>query len=398
MPDRALLSVILSLCVLSLSAALVFIEPVSVPHDLDFSPLWLSVTRAYKGEGLYTLNPELLDYHATRADLRGEIPFPGPPWYVALLLPLGLLSPTKAALTWALLNIGFLCCSVALVSRGHSILSLGILCVLSLISAPAQGHLVVGQFTILAGFGFALVVLASRRDSHLLAAIGMVLATFRPHFGVPFMALALVKAAQASRHSFLIRLSWCLGLFVALAVLALLIDSTSITAYAPYLRALNSLPVNKLCDTCSSFPIVALRPWQSELEWIWAARFTLSVVCWLLLGIPLLLSAASLEVVLSGAMFVALLAAPYARNYDYVLLIPPLIAIWRAASGVMARSDRLVARGLVLSAAVVAGVGPYFTERAPQSNYLWLAPCLGYFATLMLTKAGVNHESAPRPT
>lgn len=397
MRERALSSVALLLCVLSLGALLVFLEPVTVPFDLDFSSLWLSVTRAYNGEGLYTLNPALLDYHAIRADLRGEIPFPGPPWYVALLLPLGLLSPTKAALTWALLNIGFLCCSVALVTSGHSILSLGILCVLSLLSAPAQGHLVVGQFTILAGFGFALALWASRRDSHLLAAIGMVLATFRPHFGVPFMALALVKAAQASRHAFLIRLSWSLGLFVVLGGLALLIDPTSITAYAPYLKALNSLPVNKLCDSCSSFPIVAARPWQSELEWIWAARFTLSIVCWLLLGIPLLLSAVSLEVVLSGAMFVALLAAPYARNYDYVLLIPPLIVIWRAAMGVPARPDRLVVCGLVLSAVVVAGVGPYFTDRALQSNYLWLAPCIGYFATLILMRAGANRESAPGP-
>lgn len=94
-------------------------------------------------------------------DLRGEFPFPGPPWYAGILLPLGLLSPSKAALAWALLTIGLVFGTIKLVFQSSSVVSLGVLSIVALVSAPVQGHLIVGQFSLLAGFGVALAVWAA---------------------------------------------------------------------------------------------------------------------------------------------------------------------------------------------------------------------------------------------
>lgn len=372
------------MCVIAFVGALVCLEPVVVPSDLDFGPLYRSIQRVYEGQEIYHVSPELVERNSTSVDLRGEFSFPGPPWYVALMLPLGLLSASKAALCWALLNIAFLCGAIALVCRASSPVSLGVLCVLTLVSAPVQGHLVVGQCTMLAGFGFALAIWGVRSERHLATATGLVLSTFRPHLGVPFLMVALVHCARVSWRVFLIHVLWCLGLLIILTSLALSIDPSSILSYLPYVQTLNSLPVNKVCDTCSSIPVLAIRPWQSDLENLWTIRFAVSGVCWVLLGIPLALSAASSEVVLAGAMFLSLVGAPYVRNYDYVLLVPPLILTWQGALRARLGWARDITRGLVVCAALLVGIGPYATDRALQSNYLWLAPCLGYLAILIL--------------
>jgi hypothetical protein len=373
-------------CAICIGAVVVSLEPITLPSDLDFGPLYRSIQQLDRGEGMYALKAGAVESQMGREDLRGEFPFPGPPWYVAILLPLGFLSPSKAALAWALLNIGLLFGTIVLASRSSSVVSLGVLSMLTLVSAPVQGHLVVGQFSILAGFGYALTAWGARFDRHVCMAMGLVLGTFRPHLGVPFLVVALVRSFQSSRRTFLIRAGWCLVSFAVLLLLALVVDPTSISMYPNYLKTLNGLAVNKVCDTCSSVPIVALRPWQSSLNDLWMARFLLGGMCWVVLVIPLLARGVSGELFLSGAMFVSLLAAPYVRNYDYVLLVPPLIIAWWEARWARPYWGRTIAFSLLLCAILLAGVGPYATGRTLQSNYLWLAPCMGYCAILLLKR------------
>jgi hypothetical protein len=374
------------LCALGFGALLVYLEPITLPSHLDFSPLYRSIQQLERGEGMYALKVGVVESQRGLDDLRGEFPFPGPPWYAAMLLPLGFLSASKAALAWALLNIGLLFGTIVLASRSSSVVSLGVLSMLTLLSAPVQGHLVVGQFSILAGFGFALTSWGARFDRHVCMVMGLVLGTFRPHLGVPFLVVALVGSFQSSRRTFFIRAGWCLASFAVLLTLAFVVDPSSISMYPTYLKTLNGLAVNKVCDTCSSIPIVALRPWQSSLNDLWMARFLLGGMCWVVLVIPLLARGVSGELLLSGAMFVSLLAAPYVRNYDYVLLVTPLIIVWWEARYVRPCRGRTIAFILLLCAILLAGVGPYTTGRTLQSNYLWLAPCMGYCAILLLKR------------
>lgn len=388
----------LMLCITCLGVELAYLQPSTVPDVLDFGLLYRSIERAYQGQTLYSLTPALVESNSASAELRGELPFPGPPWYTALFLPLGLLSSTQAALAWALINIGLVCGTVALVSRPLAPVSLGLVSLIALVSAPVQGHLVVGQFTIIAGFGFALTTWASRLGKPRITSLGLILTTFKPHLGLPFTLVALATTGKASLRQLFAVVSWSILLFMLLALVALLIDPTSLTSYLPYLQKLNSLPVNKVCDTCSSVPIVALRPWQNRLEQLWTARFILGGLCWLALATPLLISKTSTAVVLSGAMYIALLAAPYARNYDYVLLVAPLILNWREAAHQLTGRELHIVQGLLVSSATLAGIVPYLTDRSLHSSYLWLAPVMGYISTMIIARRSRTGHSSLRTT
>ena len=105
---------------LALGLSLMVWEPVSFPTTLDFSQLYVSLERAYDGGALYRLDRALDAPTSGGGELQGAFPFAGPPWYLALLLPLGVLSPQKAAFAWALLNVGFLFLTVALIYQRSS--------------------------------------------------------------------------------------------------------------------------------------------------------------------------------------------------------------------------------------------------------------------------------------
>jgi len=388
----------LMLCITCLGVELAYLQPSTVPDALDFGQLYRSIERAYQGQTLYSLAPALVESNSLISELRGDLPFPGPPWYTALFLPLGLLSSAQAALAWALINIGLVCSTVALVSRPLAPVSLGLVSLMALVSAPVQGHLVVGQFTVIIGFGFALTTWASRLGKPMFTSLGLILTTFKPHLGAPFMLVALATTGKSSLRQLISVVSWSILLFVLLALLALLIDPISLTSYLPYLQKLNSLPVNKVCDTCSSLPIVALRPWQDQLEQLWTARFILTGLCWLALTTPLLIGKTSTAVVLSGAMYIALLAAPYARNYDYVLLVAPILLSWREASHQLTGRELHIVRGLLVASATLAGIVPYLTERSLHSSYLWLAPVIGYISTTIIARGSRTGRSSPHAT
>lgn len=95
---------------------------------------------------------------------------------------------------------------------------------------------------------------------------------------------------------------------------------------------------------------------------------------------------------MAGAMFVSLLAAPYVRNYDYVLLRAPLTIAWSEAQSCRTGRGRAAAYSLLLGAIFPAGIGPYVTDRAMQGNYLWLAPCMGYGAILLLKRDNLTSQ------
>jgi len=371
---------------LALGLSLMVWEPVSFPTTLDFSQLYVSLERAYDGGALYRLDRALDAPTSGDGELQGAFPFAGPPWYLALLIPLGVLSPQKAAFAWALLNVGFLFLTVALIYQRSSARVIALITSSILLSAPAQGHLIVGQFSMIVGVGIALTLWASIHRSHALVAVGLMLTTLRPHLGFPFVLAFLLWTLRGSWAVFGKQVALFLALFAVLLVACVLIDSTSLTSYPGYLVALNSLSVNKVCDTCSSIPIF-MTPLQSVAGAdIWQVRFLGSLFFGSLLIAPLLLVRQSAPLFVSGTVFGILLSASYLRNYDYVLMVPPLLITAQGAFQVSSTSTRRKVLALLILSTIIAGFLPYLTDRHSQGSYLWLAPLMGYVATTLLIK------------
>jgi hypothetical protein len=175
------------------------------------------------------------------------------------------------------------------------------------------------------------------------------------------------------------------GFLVVLLLASLAIDPHSLSMYPGYLITLNSLPVNKVCDTCSSIPIFVTDLWHLDGGDVWRVRFVTSILLGALLIGPLLMLGLSAPLFISATVFAILLSAPYLRNYDYVLLIPPLLITAQSASQVTSSLIRRMTWGLLTLATLIAGVLPYFTDRVAQGRYLWVAPLLGYVATMVLS-------------
>lgn len=347
---------------------------------------------------MYYVDPHLLVESASRDALEGQFAFPGPPWYPIMFLPLGLLSPERAALTWALINIALLYSTMALVvsrSSGRLLISLF---AAALLSAPIQGHLVIGQFTILAGFGFALALWAFERQRHFLTSVGLMLAICRPHLGLPFAIMFLVKSASISRATFSALILYCIVVFAGLVASALLIQPTCLGAYVDYARALTSFRVYQVCDTCSSFPLALSRVWSVLGENAWGGRLFASAMSLVSLGVPLFWARVDQRLFVSGGIFLTLFALPSIRNYDYVLLAPGLALVGTVASREGANWRRSLALGIILFSGLLAGVVPYMLDRELQGRYLWLTPLAGYLAiAVLLLGRNSSKESNSEP-
>ncbi len=333
---------------------------------------------------LYQLDDDI--YPNSRGSyLQGAFPFPGPPWYLVVFLPLGLLFLGKAALSWALLNVGFLSLTVALTCRGLSARAVALITSIALLAAPVQGHLIVGQFSLIVGLGIALTLWASTHHRPSLVAVGLILTTLKPHIGVPFVVAFFLWSVRGAPTGVMRQAGLFVGFLVVLLLASLAIDPHSLSMYPGYLVTLNSLPVNKVCDTCSSIPTFATDIWSVASGDIWRVRFVMSSLLWAILIMPLVIVGLSAPLFISATVFAILLSAPYLRNYDYVLLIPPLLITAQSTVHISSPSTRRIIWGLLALAILIAGGLPYLTDRVGQGRYLCVAPLLGYVATIVLS-------------
>jgi hypothetical protein len=373
---------------------IVWWSPISVPPQMDFGPFYRSIRHILEGHSMYYVDSTLLTDSASLDALEGQFAFPGPPWYPVMFLPLGLLSPQKAALAWALINIVFLFGTMALaLSRSSGKLLMGVF-VVALLSAPTQGHLIIGQFTIFAGFGFVLALWASERQRNGLTALGLMLTLCRPHLGLPFVALFVFKGAITSRIASVALIRWGLVMCALFVGVPLAIQPTCFEDYLRYARALSGFRVYQVCDTCSSFPLWLSRARSVLGESAWGGRLLISAVTLLTLGIPLLSRRVTQRLFVSGAIFLTLFALPSIRNYDYVLLAPALAIVGTAALQEDFRGRRSLVSGMLLLSVLIAGVAPYALDRELQGRYLWLAPLAGYLAVVVLLLGGNGHNGA----
>jgi hypothetical protein len=295
---------------LILGVILILCEPISLPTSRDFSQLYVSLQRAYEGKALYQIDAYLIDYNEQLSEMRGAFPFAGPLWHLALFLPLGSLSPEKAALAWAILNVSFFSVTIALTCASCSVRSLGLIIATALLAAPVQGHLIVGKFSPIVGLGIALTIWASIHHYHSIVAVGLAPTTLRPHLSFPFVAVFLLWTLIGPRSLFFKQATLFVAFFGAFLVASLRIDSSSLASYPNYVATINTLAVNKVCDTCLSIPIFATYQQILPGHDVSRVRFALSVVFGAILITPLLLMRSSAPLFICSTVFGVLLAAP----------------------------------------------------------------------------------------
>lgn len=361
--------------------------PIRVPADLDFSQAYLSADNILHGRGIYFRSSDRALFGDSAAYLpQTDFAFTGPPWYALLVSSLGFFSPEKAAVIWAALNALTLCGALLLITKHLEPRTKFLAISAALLAAPVQGLIIVGQFTMPLVLGLALI-LTGEPSRPGRKALGFFLLTLRPHIGLPIivgMIARLIIRKDRSTYAVWIRFFLISALLLGLTAL---VDPGSFRAYLDYLNFLNSLDINKICDSCSSLPILMSGGLVPGGGSIWLIRFFLAAIVF---AIPAWWAVRLEEDRLAALILslAALIAAPYVRNYDYVTLIPILACLAGGCDLINIEKSRL-GRLAGLWAILAAGLFPYLIPREFTVYYLWTVPLL-----LLIWAAGSTMKTA----
>lgn len=260
-------------------------------------------------------------------------PLAYPPWYLLSTFYLGWLPPAIAARVWYLLNTAMISLSIWLLAEGWSIKKRFLTVCAAIFFLPVYGLLIVGQYTAPLLLGATLFLHAVRRESVWGAILGLLLLTFKPHFGgwIFLAGAGWLLFRQTKRHYPYRVLAGTLTGGLLLAGVSLLLIPTWPQDYWQAIRGFGAMETFVTCDICASLPVLLTK-------WITGrASMTGGVIA----GIGLLLLITSgvviwkcsilqdLDTLLAFAILLALLLMPYGINYDFMLLIFPLLWLMR---------------------------------------------------------------------
>lgn len=256
--------------------------------------------------------------------------FPYPPWYLSISFFLGWLHYEWAFRVWMLLNLGMLACSAWLLTDGWPPRPRLFALVAVLLYLPAIGLIAVGNYSLPVLLGASLLFYALRRKDAPLAALGLALVTFKPHIGLffglfGFGAILLDKTAfgrQALKASLLAG--------AALAGLGFLFEPGWLVEFPGALFYWQTSGYINECGYCISPSNLLLGLFGDSV----GPSFSIFVSLGLLAGAALWLVSRRETVFKPGgslmpaAAGLTALASPYFVNYDAVILLIPLLALW----------------------------------------------------------------------
>jgi len=357
------------------AVAALYVLPIPVSSDLDFFFFYAQSAALNHGLDLYDEIAQTVFVTQTlKLGSQGlQLNPPAyPPWYYLMTVFLGWFDLETSARLWFICNVAMLSIAALLLNPYPGFW--GRLAVVSacLIFPPTVGLLAVGQLDMPLLLGCALFVAGAGCGKPWWAAVGLLFMSFKPHLG--FIPLCVGIFWLAARGGWANRqaLRYTAIVFAAAALISLLVEPTWPTAYLKSLGRLSSYKLNVLCDTCSSLTIAAGRLLNWEAAELW--RFGM-------LGVIGALAAAMWFVwksrqqpdmvasAMAWAVVLTLLFTPYIRNYDYVLLLLPLLSLLGKASGWETRLGLLLS---YLWSAVVC----VFAERAEHGALLWVSAAI----------------------
>lgn len=255
------------------------------------------------------------------------LPFPYPPWYALSTIWLARLPVDAAARVWFGLNLLMLVTSVCLMTRGEPLRRRALVLTGAILWVPSLGGLLVGQYGFPVLLGAALMVQALEGQKPPQFVLAAVLLSFKPHLGAAIVLLALVHLfVRRDRFS----RSALLGLVAAGTMLfsvAFLASPLWPSAYIRSLMSFRGVHGVPQCTQCVSLPVGLSRIIGGGLgpaAWM-ALGLALPSSAWLIARWTKVSTTAS--GIVSIAALATLLISPYLLNYDYLLLLVPLISL-----------------------------------------------------------------------
>ena len=338
---RIALTSTLGIVTLGVLLAVAWFAPLPLEPFLDFQVLYRADTGLLRGIPLYDLASQeqmVANDLGVAVEQVFVLPYPYPPWYALATLPLALLPIPIAVRMWFMLNAAMLMLSVWCITHGWTPRSRLISFVLAPLFFPSLGALMVGQYVFPTMLGMAMTVYALRQKNVTVLALGMALATFKPHVG-GFVLLAVVVHLWMRRDDFAVRALKSVAVTgVFLFVIGFLADGNWVTKYWGSLFAFKGVSG---CRMCVSLPMAITTLGGFGFD----QAFLVSLA--LLVGFVVLLARVFPQlndgrlVALFACM--ALLVNPYLQNYDFAFAWIPLMACVGFARSRVARLAALLA-------------------------------------------------------
>jgi hypothetical protein len=283
-----------------------------------------------------------------------------PPWALAIVMPLGLLSFHVATFVWLLLQLSLLLVSGFLLWRRFSAGSrrhwIGLL--LAAVFVPGWFALHMGKIVTWVLAGVVGFLWAERRGRDLAAGAALALLTIKPHLTYLFFLAALWWIWRSRRWSVLI------GWLVALAGASGLVLLVNRDIFGRYLAAAANPPLHWATPTPGAWLRLLFGAEQHWLQFLPSVLAALCLAVWLwrrrgpwrweALAGPLLLA--------SGA------TAAYSWSYDQVVLLPPVIGI---VNQVRQSSRSKGAAVLALLATSQVALFVQNRSQVPEFFYVW---------------------------
>lgn len=313
-----------------------FLVPLPIPPYLDFQVLYHADLGLLRGVPLYDRAGQagmIAGLAGVAADQVFVLPFPYPPWYALVTLPLALLPIEVAARLWFGLNLSMLMTSVWLLTDGWRASPRLASFLAAIVFVPVLGGLYVGQFVFPVLLGAALTTYALRRENAALTGLAAAFLTFKPHLGGAIAGAVLfwlfLRRDDFSRRALRAILLAAGLLFIS----GFLADPRWPVSYLHSLFGFRNLPGVSSCELCASLPVgfVALAAGRADIGPalpLGAALFVGLFVALVLFRREVFRAPAAL---VAASSLVTLLADPYLFNYDFVLLLVPLFFLaWSA--------------------------------------------------------------------
>lgn len=308
--------------------ALAFFAPLPVPYFQDFSVMYFTDRSLINGIPIYAYPAQVNLVKTMTPAGFSFLPFPYPPWYALATLFIGLLPIQVAARVWFFLNLGLLGLSTWLLTPGWQVNRKMAAILASSLFLPAFGLLVVGQYTAPVYLGAGLFVYATHQKTAHWAALGLLLLTLKPHIG-GFLFLAGFIWLLAEKTPFARRTLW-LSIAGGLGLMGLgfLADPGWPWTYLQSLGRYRDIPGVQTCDLCASLPVGLVNLFTGHPNTLAAAGVSLGL--FLSLGLFYYLGRFRVNFKDPGVLFsitatLTLLLDPYLLNYDYILLLLPLL-------------------------------------------------------------------------
>lgn len=329
---RILLFLLLSLLLATLMLAVALKVPIPLAVNSDFQVLYYTTEGLLRGVHVYDHAAKIQminDVYDTAVDENFIPQFAYPPWYALAAIYLGLLPMRAAAVLWFEINLVMLFVSVWCLTAGWKPRLRLLAFPAALFFYPVLGTLAVGQYDFPVLLGASMLVYALPRQRPVLAALGMVFLTFKPHLGGLILLAVLIhwllQRTEFGGKAF----DYTLGAGVLLFLIGFLADSAWLVNYSKSLFQYRGLGHITTCVDCVNLSVWLSRglSGESSLSQAGAIAGMILTVLLVILFLNRKALAASPVLLVTSALMTTILASPYLYNYDFLLLLVPFAVL-----------------------------------------------------------------------